>query len=1001
MTKAVSIVALAMLIAAANAVAAEYRVAPDGDDAHPGTRSQPFRSLAKALAATRSAGDAENTILIAPGNYFCEDAIRLDERDSGLTIQGEAPGAAAQIHGGVPVTGWEPWQGQVWRAPVPKGERFFNLVVDSAPAVMARHPNLGSGFEGGFKKMDNTTLLVPPEFRALDYSDAQVPTFIGANWFAEVREVLSANPDSDGRLKVDGGSGLFGGMNHRFAVCGVLEFLDEPGEWCLKHQEGYLYFWPPKGTPGDHVIVRTTTQRLIDIRGTGMASPARNIRIENLSLIGSDFCARWYLFKDREDNSTPEPLQHGLVFAENVDGMKVRNCRIMAAGHSGVWLNRYAQNCAVENCLITGAGYCGVYANGFMPGEGPFTSAADSYVNKGHRIENNFVYDCGKFVGAGSGIQFYQSGDSVIARNEIGQMPRYGITVKGQRSRQLPAQMYGQEITFENHAGFIHARNLTISGNEIYSVCRNSFDFGGIESWGPGRDNVWEYNHLHDIDQALIWDGWAHVLFADDASHGLLIRGNIMHHCQGGRATGAWMQKSLDQTAENNLVVDCVLGRVVTLKTNMEPAGNRIVRHNIIASDSNGPRYSVINSLKTVQEVNGNWITPFNPENPNPYASMKLDLDSTFAPAPLERTKPDWEMTAADYRMVNPPDWFKPIDTSLIGLRKDFAFDKLAVTRRQATGKIQAEDYQRMRDLRTTAGLGISNIAPGAWAKYANLDFGPGKAGRAIFAMTTEAPDLKNDLRFVRHYGQEAVESLPFTRDKYGALILRWETSKPYSAKGKKGADLFDEKFAPETDPKAGDWFPMLAPPTSTRGLTSSPGTVDFDILNEEGLQDSCAYARVSFHAQVARSTMILNVASGAGIKVWLNGEEVISARQCPADGLARKDCPVVAGWNTILVKANQGIEAGSLWFRLHMTIPNNGRVFMIPGLPAEKRMTASAEGNLVELRLGSPKGDLLGAVPSGMTECPLAKVTGIHDLYLVFPGDRVKAVDWVSFEEQ
>ena len=58
-----------------------------------------------------------------------------------------------------------------------------------------------------------------------------------------MRAVLGP-PDADGSVPSTLGSGGFNGMNGRFFVRGVLEFLDEPGEWCLKHKEGYVYYWP-------------------------------------------------------------------------------------------------------------------------------------------------------------------------------------------------------------------------------------------------------------------------------------------------------------------------------------------------------------------------------------------------------------------------------------------------------------------------------------------------------------------------------------------------------------------------------------------------------------------------------------------------------------------------------------------------------------------------------------------------------------------------------------
>ena len=223
---------LAFLLSAVAATAAEFHVAPTGADV-----------LIKARDEARKV-TGPNTIVLAPGRYFHHGTMVLDDRDTGLTIKGAQPGAMAEVYGGVPVTGWEQWKGNIWRAPVPKGKRFFNLIVDGQPATMAQTPNAGSGFGGGAWIINNGAVGVPQEWRGYDYSDAQVFGFLGANWFSEMREVTAVSPNAEGVLPIDGGSAQFGGMNHRFFIRGVLEFLDEPGEWCLKHKEGFVYYWP-------------------------------------------------------------------------------------------------------------------------------------------------------------------------------------------------------------------------------------------------------------------------------------------------------------------------------------------------------------------------------------------------------------------------------------------------------------------------------------------------------------------------------------------------------------------------------------------------------------------------------------------------------------------------------------------------------------------------------------------------------------------------------------
>ena len=47
------------------------------------------------------------------------------------------------------------------------------------------------------------------------------------------------------------------GIGNPFYLCGLLEELDAPGEWCIDPQSKALYFWPPEGDPNarDEVIV--------------------------------------------------------------------------------------------------------------------------------------------------------------------------------------------------------------------------------------------------------------------------------------------------------------------------------------------------------------------------------------------------------------------------------------------------------------------------------------------------------------------------------------------------------------------------------------------------------------------------------------------------------------------------------------------------------------------------------------------------------------------------
>ena len=991
------------------AAAADYHVAPNGNDASPGTAAKPFATIVKARDAARATG-GPHTILLAPGRYFHESLpIVFDDRDSGLTIKGAAPGATAEIHGGMPVTGWEKWKDAIWRAPVPKDKRFFNLIVDGKPATMAQWPNAGSGY--GL-----------PQIGKWDFADAQMFSWLGVNWFSAMGPVTAVN--DKGQIGAQIGNGRYRLNNRRF-VRGALEFLDEPGEWCLKHKEGYVYYWPKSGTPADHLIVRTVSPDVLVIRGRSPQTPAKGIAISNVSLIGSD--SELNLPVTDNMNATAQARKHGFVFATNVEGLSITGCRLLATGVAGVWLDRHAKNCVVESCLFQDMGFAGIVCTGYAPGQGDFKSAAESDVNKGHRFENNFLHNIGLFVGHAAGIKLYQAGDTLITRNEIGESPRFAISYDGVRFGVLPKKMYGQDVTFSNHFDFLHTRNIRIIGNEAYSTCRNSDDQGAIQAWGPGRDNFWERNAIHDVDQAIHWDAWLNILFLDDACHFHTLRGNILTHCQGGAHTGGIMLKCLNQTIENNLIADCRMGRLLSISPYVEPFGNLVIRHNLFASDGQTTRYdasrpNTLTGITTgmdkipdgftgVKQVDYNAITPNDPKHSNPYAGKKFDLHSVFGDMMLLRAKPEWDITFRDYALA--PDspalklGIKPIDTTGIGLRPDFPFDKLVATRRVATDKIHAEGYQRMSGLRTLGGTGLYNISAGAWAKYANIDFGTGVT-KAVFQLSDVVPGASTGRPFIRRYGDTVVEASPFKGDKSVETMTAWEITKPYTKPGKTGPELFDEIFPPENDITTGEWKPLLAPTTSRAGVSTAPGVVDFDVANGEENANSCAYARASIYAPSGRQNATMTVSCACGVKVWLNGGLIIAGNK-PGTYSEVKGGIIKTGWNTILVKVNQDAAAwsakekgdGNFWFKFGTVACSCGHIISLPGLPTEERAESASANNLIELRIDSPKdGKLIGTLLPGQTGCKIEKTTGIHNLYLVFPGTAVKSLDWFTFTE-
>jgi len=109
----------------------------------------------------------------------------------------------------------------------------------------------------------------------------------------------------------------------------------------------------------------------------------------------------------------------------------------------------------------------------------------------------------------------------------------------------------------------------------------------------------------------------------------------------------------------------------------------------------------------------------------------------------FDRKHPPWETDHTDFALKRgSPAYklgFKRIPVEKIGLKADFPFDRGLLGRRDASEKIQAEDYDRIRSMRPQGATGIWHIEPGGWAKYANVNFGPGRLDRCSVRLSAPA----------------------------------------------------------------------------------------------------------------------------------------------------------------------------------------------------------------------------------------------------------------------
>ncbi|MFO7871752.1 MAG: right-handed parallel beta-helix repeat-containing protein, partial [Kiritimatiellia bacterium] len=698
-----------------------FYVSPAGSDRGPGTKSRPFFSLTRARNAVREtiSGGMQRDVFVFldSGTWFLAKPLRFDERDSGRNghkvIYKTAPGKKPVVYGGIPVNKWEKLRGDVYRAKVNPEKPFFRLYENGESAVMARYPKEGRGYGGRLRVIDNTTVRIPDRWIDYDFSGARVFGFVGRDWFSETRKVKRVNRRKR-TLTLEEGGVDWADLNRRVYLEGVPELLSEPGEWCLSRQRGYLYYRPRRLPIEEQLIVTPRAKRILDVRGSSPGEPVTGIRFEGITFRASDFTEKWEApGAGGHHNAMPRYARHGAVHIENAERIELKFCRILGAGVAGVYMNHGAKKCSVYGCWIEDSGFGGVYMNGWEPGRGPFRSAAASYVNRNHLVSNNVIYDCGKLVGHGCGVQFYQSGDNEISHNVIAKMPRYGISYKGECYGKLPKKLYGRKVTFRNQFDFLHTRNNVIRYNEIHNVCRDSSDYGAIESWGSGRGNVWENNAVHDLDLAVNRNEWAFQLYPDDASHHLAIRRNIIYQCRGGNRTAVILMKSVNNVFENNIVADCSIGMTIMYGRYWEPAGNIAVRRNIFFRPASllyherhetDPNEVFSKSVREtarmplLKEADRNVIYPAH-SRIEKYVREGREANSIQADPKFDRKNPVHAAVYTDYALKPDSPAFKTgfqrINTRRIGLKADFPFDRRLAGRKDAFRTVQAEDHER------------------------------------------------------------------------------------------------------------------------------------------------------------------------------------------------------------------------------------------------------------------------------------------------------------------
>ncbi|MCW1923905.1 right-handed parallel beta-helix repeat-containing protein [Luteolibacter arcticus] len=516
-----------------------FHVSPAGNDANPGTASEPFASLdrARQMVRTVNAGMTGDLIVhLAPGDYPVTAPIDFAASDSGtngheVIYRATGQPGSARLLGGERVTSWQPWQGQIMVANLGL-PAFHTLFENGRRARKARFPNLApdpllptasatylraTGTQGSLREIQYADGALDPT--GWDLTDAQVHLWPGGKiaWYTDTVPIASIDPAArkitlaeDTRYSIFNTNNGTPGTGSRFFIQGVLALLDEPGEFHYDEAAGKLYYWPMDGPVADQDIIVPRVRRILSLTGESETQRVEHLRFEGLAFEYTDFTG-WFrhaypsaggsgethLYPQYDRQASMPQHREGAVFLENTAHLSFDSCIVSNTGYSAFHSYAANQNNSFQRCLVNHTGIHGFFFEGRYPGEGDV-----QFLNT---VDNCRIHHVGELVGHGAGVQLTQVNRHEISYTVIHDSPRYAVAF-GAYVDIPPNHIY----VYDNHLHHLRIRGC----------CQDSGDTAPVYGWGVSDDLPYLSN---TIEQLIIDDTRAHSSMTDYAPNAVFL----------------------------------------------------------------------------------------------------------------------------------------------------------------------------------------------------------------------------------------------------------------------------------------------------------------------------------------------------------------------------------------------------------------------------------------------------------------------------------------------
>jgi len=667
---------LLLAVCSALAQAAEFHVAPGGDDSAAGTADQPFATLGKAVEARRGIAPGEAvTVTVHDGMHTLKEPLVLTAADSGTEkspfLMTAAPDAKPVVSGGRRLHGWTVRDGR-WELEIPEVKRgdwnFIDLFVDGVRRPRARLPKhgwfkiagelppsgKGQGVDFGKPAAgDDQFTFRPGDIRGDWHALGDVEVLVSHTWRLHRLRIAEVTGDTVRFTGATGAGHMSGKMpaGASYLVENVREAMSEPGEWYLDRASGVLTYWPRPGEDPERTeLIAPVIDHFLRIEG------AADVVFRGLSFAH----AHWMTPPQGHCFPQAEADVPAAIRLTNTRRCRFEACGITLVGGYGVDLGPGTRGCVLDDCEITHLG-----AGGVRIGAGQFAVPEEGELASGNTVKNCLIAHGGRLHPAAVGVWIGHSPHNTIEHCDIHDFYYTGVSL---------GWSWGYQPSHAHHNTIAHCRISRI-GQHVLS------DLGGIYTLGNGPGNVLRGNHIHDIAcRPGGYGGWG--LYHDEGSTGFLSEDNLVHDTS---STTFHQHYGRDNVIRNNIFA---FGREGGLaRTREEEHISFVFEKNIVltagapifASNWNNGRYVLANNLY--------WDT----EKPMP---------SFLGDRSLEQ----WKMVSKDTSVVADPrfanaaerDFGLPSDSPALALGfRPFKTGQSGHTGRQTARRLPVADVPR------------------------------------------------------------------------------------------------------------------------------------------------------------------------------------------------------------------------------------------------------------------------------------------------------------------